>query len=74
MRYFTNSELGDARRCLRMWYFKHFLSIYRKREIINEAMFTGTLAHSGVADMYNRGNDPLAVIALEAATGAHRCQ
>lgn len=68
MRYFTNSELSDARRCLRQWYFKHYLSIYRKREVVNEAMFTGTLVHSGVADMYNRGNDPLAVIALEAAT------
>lgn len=67
-RSFTNSELAVARRCWRKWYFNHYLKIFRQREIINEATYTGVLIHASVADLYNRGNDPLGVIAFDAAT------
>ncbi|RKZ95680.1 MAG: hypothetical protein DRQ40_03090 [Gammaproteobacteria bacterium] len=68
MRYFTNSELDTMRRCPRKWYFSQYLSIYRQREVVNEAMYTGTLAHAAIAELYNKGNDPLAEITLMAAT------
>lgn len=67
-RYFTNSELALKRRCWRHWYFQHYLKIFRQRESVHEARYTGNLVHLGVAEMYNQGHDPLAVIAYEAAT------
>lgn len=67
MRHFTNSETAVARRCMRKWYFNHYLKIFRKSEIINEASLTGTYIHEGAAEHYNSGHDPLAVIAFMAA-------
>jgi hypothetical protein len=67
-RSFTNSELAVARRCWRKWYFNHYLKIFRQRVIIKEDTYTGNLIHASVADLYNRGNDPLAVIAFNVAT------
>lgn len=68
MRFFTNSELGTKRRCWRKWYFNHYLKIFREREALNENQYIGILAHLAVAEMYNKGQDPLAIIAYQAAT------
>jgi hypothetical protein len=67
-RYFTNSELALKRRCSRKWYFNHYLKIFRQRETMNEAQYTGILVHLALAEMYNKGQDPLGLIAFQAAT------
>ncbi len=69
-RLFTNSELGDMRRCPRKWYLTNYKKFYQPSETINEAQYTGTLVHFSVADFYNSDGkqDPLSTLTLMAAT------
>ena len=68
-RLFTNSEMGDMRRCPRKWYLANYKKLYRPVDKVNEAQYTGNLVHFAVADLYNSGGkqDPLSSVTLMAA-------
>lgn len=62
MRYFTNSELQTARRCMRKWYLTFYRKLYSRAESVNENRLIGDLCHDALADMYNHGQDPVATV------------
>lgn len=59
-RYFTNSELSTARRCLRKWYFSNYLQIYPRYDRVNDTVLIGILCHDALEAKYGQNQDPLA--------------
>jgi hypothetical protein len=62
-RYYTSSELGTYRDCVRKWYLSQYLQIARTYERISETTETGNGVHAALEQYYNSGGE-MDVVAL----------
>ena len=68
MRYITNSETTEMRRCMRRWYLSHYRQLGPKSDRLSESSTTGILVHEPLAQWYNNNQDPLATLVYESET------
>lgn len=58
-RLFSNSELGDWKRCPRKWWLAWFRGLAPKRETLYGVRNIGTRGHAALAEYYAHGTNPL---------------
>lgn len=62
MRYITNSETTEMRRCMRRWYLSHYRQLKPRSDRIDEAISIGNFVHEPLANWYNDGQDVQATL------------
>ena len=62
MRYITNSETTEMRRCMRRWYLSHYRQLKPRSDRLDEASTIGNFVHEPLANWYNDGQDPQATL------------